>query len=217
MTKLEEYLSPAFKNIILEDARFAIVQAVRRSGKTRYICFKAIIESIHSISNIYIGVIHHQMIGYLKNQLLDLYRNIPDGIKPKITGVYGNRIQFENGSQIIIETVSNNGNSLCGLTINCLLLDEFAYVKNEIADEFLNNVMGCLAGSKDCRVHIVSTRNSRSKKNSFWEIWLNSVKDNNIYRSYKITTKDCPWINTKQFKFHMSRSVYEREFTIRNK
>lgn len=218
MTALEEYLSSAFRKIIQDDKKYVIVQAVRRSGKTRYICYKALLESIRSNSTIFIGVLNYNMIQMYKDELLTLYNIIPSGLKPKITGIYTKRIDFENGASVHLDHISGCQTLFTGMGIDCLLLDEFAFVPNRIAEEFFCNAMPALVKSKGCgSVQIISTRNNRSKKNAFWAVWLNAIDYKNSYTAYKITKKDAPWLDTRQFKQNMTRSQYDREFTIRTK
>lgn len=215
--KLDEYLSPAFEKIITDDKKYVIVQGVRQSGKTRYICFKALIESlIESYKTIFIGVVNEQMVRYYKNALLELFSKLSPELKTIIRSITNNEITFNNGSKIYIQRVTDNINQTQGMKIDVLLLDEFAFVDNRTADEFMFNFRPAMAQCNSS-IHIVSTRYSRSKKNYFWFLWLGSIKGTNKFTNYKIPTKKAPWINTKQLKFHMTRSQYDREFTIRTK
>jgi hypothetical protein len=158
------------------------------------------------------------MIRFYKEELLKLYEKIPSGLKQKITGNFQQRLEFENGATIHIGYISGSMCLFTGMAVDFLLLDEFAYVPNDIAEEFFCNSMPALVKSKGCgSVHIVSTRNTRSKKNLFWSIWLNAIDYKNSYTAYKISLKDSPWIDTKIFKQHMSRAIYDIEFTIRTK
>jgi hypothetical protein len=93
------------------------------------------------------------------------YENCPDHIKAGVTTYNKGSIDFENGSRIISATTTENTGR--GMSITLLYLDEFAFVRPSIAQEFWTSITPTLAtGGKAI---ITSTPNS--DEDQFALIW----------------------------------------------
>lgn len=63
-----------------------------------------------------------------------------------------------------------------GQSCNCLILDEFAFVPNNIADALFTAVYPVVSSSKNGKVIIVSTPNG--KNNLYYDIWKKANNKN---------------------------------------
>ena len=98
------------------------------------------------------------------------YESTPNHIRAGVTSYNKGSIEFENGSRIIsTATTENTGR---GLSITLLYLDEFAFVRNTIAQEFWTSISPTL--STGGKAIITSTPNS--DEDQFWQLWLEANK-----------------------------------------
>lgn len=96
-----------------------------------------------------------------------IYERLPHWLKPGLAddGWNKHNVGFDNGSRIISQATSENTGR--GLAISLLFLDEFAFVRDAIADEFWGSVSPTLATGGKCV--ICSTPNGDT--NTFAQLW----------------------------------------------
>lgn len=96
-----------------------------------------------------------------------IYERLPHWLKPGLTDDGWNKHScgFDNGSRIISQATSENTGR--GLSISLLFLDEFAFVRDSIAEEFWTSVSPTLATGGSCI--ICSTPNGDT--NRFAQLW----------------------------------------------
>lgn len=98
------------------------------------------------------------------------YEACPDHIKAGVTTYNKGSLDFENGSRIVSATTTENTGR--GMSISLLYLDEFAFVRPSIAEEFWTSITPTLAtGGKAI---ITSTPNS--DEDQFALIWKGANK-----------------------------------------
>lgn len=95
------------------------------------------------------------------------YEYLPQWLKPGCEEFNKKSIKFENRSTIMGFSSSSDGAR--GQSINCLILDEFAFVPKNIADKLFTSVYPVVSSSKNGKVIIVSTPNGVS--NLYYDIW----------------------------------------------
>ena len=83
-------------------------------------------------------------------------------------------IVLENGSKVLASSTSSS--AIRGGSFNCILLDEFAYVPQNVAEEFFSSVYPTITSGKTTKVIITSTPNGL---NMFYKIWMNANKQPN--------------------------------------
>ena len=105
-------------------------------------------------------------------QLQMAYENIPDHIRCGVTGYARTYIEFDNGTRIQSETTTEKTGR--GRTIHLLYIDEFAFVRNNIATEFWVSISATLTQSKG-KCIITSTPNS--DEDQFARIWKDANKN----------------------------------------
>lgn len=96
-----------------------------------------------------------------------IYERLPHWLKPGLTDDGWNKhsVGFDNGSRIISQATSEN--SARGMSASLLFLDEFAFVRDNIATEFWTSVSPTLATGGSCI--ICSTPNG--DMNTFAQLW----------------------------------------------
>ncbi|AUS02583.1 terminase-like family protein [Vibrio phage 2.275.O._10N.286.54.E11] len=99
------------------------------------------------------------------------YEECPDHIRDAVVEYNKLTLKFENGSRIISRATT--GTAARGLSINLLYLDEFAFVAENIQDEFWSAVSPTLAATGGKCV-ITSTPNTEYDK--YATIWFDSQK-----------------------------------------
>ena len=98
------------------------------------------------------------------------YEELPDYIRAGVATYNVQDIKFDNGSRIKATTTTPDSGR--GMSISLLYLDEFAFVKPRIAEEFWTAMAPTLATGGKCI--ITSTPNSDEDK--FAEIWIAANK-----------------------------------------
>ena len=83
------------------------------------------------------------------------YEHLPKWMQQGVLNWNKGSIELENGSRIVAASTSSS--AVRGSTFNIIFLDEFAYVPNNIAEEFFSSVYPTITSGKTSKVMIVST------------------------------------------------------------
>ena len=123
-----------------------------------------------------------QLIAMLANKLMlakeqlqllrESYLNLPFWLQPGVKLWNKMSIQFANGCRIIIAASSSDG--IRGFSPNLLYLDEFAFLRPGMADEFMASVFPTISSGKKTRVIITSTPQGM---NHFYRMWEDAVDE----------------------------------------
>lgn len=158
-------------------------------------------------------------------QLRDSYSRLPVWLQPGVKLWNKTSIQFSNNSRIIVS--SSSPDNIRGFSINLLYLDEFAFLRPNLATEFIASVMPSISSGKTTRCIITSTPNSM---NHFYDMWQTSLEEdqaaaefdkgnNNLYVRSVVTWDQVPgrteeWANAEKLKIgdQRFRQEYECEF-----
>jgi len=95
------------------------------------------------------------------------------------------------------------------LISNCLLLDEFAFVQENIAEEFFTSVYPTISSGKRTKVVMVSTPNGM---NLFHRFWIDAEEGRNTYKTYQATWRCRPDRDDAWAKETLS-NIGERQFS----
>lgn len=94
------------------------------------------------------------------------YEDLPDFLKPGVKEYNKLSIVFDNGSKI--KCGATTISAIRGQSVNLLVIDEFAYIPEEIAQGFITSVFPTLSSSKESKLVLISTPNGR---NTFFNLW----------------------------------------------
>lgn len=102
----------------------------------------------------------------IMNRVRRAYENLPLWIQQGVKTWNKRSVELENGSKVYGRATSSSGNR--GGAVNILYLDEFAFVENNIAEEFFSSVYPTLTAGKDSKVFMTSTPHGYNHFHKFW-------------------------------------------------
>lgn len=196
------------------DNRFNIVLAPRQSGKSittvawllHYIIFNAD-KKVGILANK--GATAREMLARFTLML----ENLPFFLQPGVRILNKGNIVFGHNSEIIAAATS--GSSIRGLSLNVIMIDEFAFVHK--AEEFYTSTYPVISSGADTKVIITSTPNGVG--NMFYKLWQGAISNSNEFKPFTINWRDVPgrdeeWraqtiANTSEAQF---RQEYECQF-----
>lgn len=97
------------------------------------------------------------------------YESIPDYIRAGVVSYNKKSIDFDNGSRIISQTTTENTGR--GLSISLLYLDEFAFVRPNIAEDLWTSLSPTLATGGKC----IITSTPNSDEDMFAKLWNGAI------------------------------------------
>ena len=134
------------------------------------------------------------------------YENLPIWLQQGVVTWNKGNVELENGSKIIAASTSSS--AIRGGSFNIVFLDEFAFVPNNIAEEFFNSVYPVISSGKKTKIIIVSTPNGM---NLFYKLWMDSLNKKNNYTNFEIHWSMVPGRDEK-WKEETIRNTSERQF-----
>lgn len=167
---------------LFKDNRFVITKCPRQVGKTTttvgYLLWATIFTDSQNVA-----VLANK--GSLARDILAKYQlayeNLPHWLQQGVVTWNKGNVELENGSKIIAASTSSS--AIRGGSFNIVFLDEFAFVPNNIANEFFNSVYPVISSGKKTKIIIVSTPNGM---NLFYKLWMDSLEKRNNYVHYEI-------------------------------
>jgi hypothetical protein len=202
MWKFQEEMLGLFK-----DNRFVITKCPRQVGKTTttvaYLLWATIFTDSQNVA-----VLANK--GSLARDILAKYQlayeNLPGWLQQGVVTWNKGNVELENGSKIIAASTSSS--AVRGGSFNIVFLDEFAFVPNNIANEFFNSVYPVISSGKKTKIIIVSTPNGM---NLFYKLWMDSINKKNDYKNFEIHWSMVPGRDEK-WKEETIRNTSERQF-----
>lgn len=173
--------------------RFSIFCTPRQVGKSTtvlayflwYVLFN---ESVNIAVLANKGSLARELLGRL--QLA--YEHLPAFLQQGVLVWNKGNLELENGSKIIASSTSSS--AIRGGSFNMLLLDEFAFVPQNIADEFISSVYPTITSGKTTKVITVSTPNGL---NHFYKMWMDAKEQRSRYVPLQVHWKDVPGRDSK--------------------
>lgn len=188
--------------------KFIIVNGSRQSGKSYLGKWSLIKWSLEKTGTYWaVSPTAAQSKVFAKDIIKALRKS---GLAKKNTNSIGDiTISLFNGSNIIFKSAAAR-DSLRGSTVDKMLIDEAAFIQQEVIEEVL---LPMLLTKKNAQILMVSTPKS---KNWFYDYYQRGLdEDNKDYYSNKITYKDSPYINQdliNSFRSNMPIDMFRQEF-----
>ena len=135
------------------------------------------------------------------------YENLPMWLQQGVVTWNKGNVELENGSKIIAASTSSS--AIRGGSFNCVFLDEFGFVPNNIAEEFFNSVYPVISSGKTSKIIIVSTPNGM---NLFYKLWMDAITGKNNYKTFEIHWSMVPG-RDEAWKEETIRNTSERQFS----
>ena len=95
------------------------------------------------------------------------YEQLPNYIKPGVKDYGKTGMTLGNDSSILVSTTT--ATSIRGDSLNCVLLDEAAYIESHLLEDFWSSVIPTISSGKNSKILVVSTPNGIGNK--FYEIY----------------------------------------------
>ena len=200
--------------------RFTIGKMPRQSGKSTTI-ISYLLHYILFNQDMSVAILANKLntARELLNRLKMAYEYLPMWLQQGVVEWNKGSIVLENGSKILASATSSS--AVRGGSFNFIFLDEFAYVPQNVAEEFFSSVYPTITSGKTTKVTIISTPKGL---NMFYRLWVNANKregedGKNEYHPLEVHWSDVPgrdaaWkkqtiANTSEEQF---RTEFECEF-----
>jgi len=109
------------------------------------------------------------------NRVQFIIENLPKWLQQGVVEWNKKSLVLENGSRCI--AASTSASAIRGLSVNYLLLDEFAHLGHHIAEDFIQSVFPTLSSSKTAKMVIISTPNGLNHYYKIWKDACNKIND----------------------------------------
>ena len=192
---------------VYHENRFSITKCPRQVGKTTtsvaYLLWLTLFTDTQNVAVLANkGSLARDILG--KYQLA--YENLPMFLQQGVVVWNKGNVELENGSKIIAASTSSS--AIRGGSFNLVFLDEFAFVPNNIAEEFFNSVYPVISSGKTSKIIIVSTPNGM---NLFYKLWMDAINKKNNYKTFEIHWSMVPG-RDEAWKEETIRNTSERQF-----
>jgi phage terminase large subunit-like protein len=207
MSELNVELHPAQLDIFNSPARFKVVAAGRRFGKSRLAAWILIIKALQSESKDvwYIGPTFQQSKEIMWSMLKELLHgtNLIHATHENIA-----TITLTNGRKISLKG-SDRPDTLRGVGLYYVVLDEYASMKPEVWEKIIRPTLADVKGG----ALFIGTPEG---KNHFYDIWAESGKEENTdWEQFQYNSTDNPLIDDEeiiQARNTMSTQAFRQEF-----
>lgn len=203
--ELDVQLHPAQLEIFNSTARFKVVSAGRRFGKSRLAAWILIIKALQSESKdvFYIGPTFQQAKDIMWNMLKELLHGTD-----LIESTHENTATMKliNGRRISLKG-SDRPDTLRGVGLAYVVLDEYASMKVEVWEQIIRPTLSDVKGG----ALFIGTP---AGKNHFYDLFLEAEKDED-WEAFQYTSTDNPLIDPKEVEVArrtMSTQAFRQEF-----
>ena len=197
----------------LRDNRFVVLLASRQIGKTTLMTIYALwLACFHEDQRVLIVANKEQTAINIFKRVRIAYEQLPNYLKPGAVEYGKTSMTLGNGSSIGISTTSSDAGR--GESVNCVILDELAFIDNHLVEEFWKSVYPIISSSKKSKIFIASTPNGTG--NLFHEIYTGAFEDKNGWKAervdwWEIPGRDEEWkaLTTKSIG---SKDAFDQEY-----
>jgi len=205
MPQINVELHPAQINIFNSEARFKVVAAGRRFGKSRLAAWILLIKALQSDSKdvFYIGPTFQQAKDIMWDMLKQLGKDV-------IADAYENtaRLTLTNGRKIFLKG-SDRPDTLRGVGLAYVVLDEYASMKPNVWEQIIRPTLADVQGG----ALFIGTP---AGKNHFYDLYMEARKDEeNEWEAFSYNSTDNPYIPESEIEAarkSMSAMAFRQEF-----
>ena len=205
MTDLNIELIPWQQDVWVDEARFQVVVAGRRTGKSRLAAWKLIIRALES------GKGHVFYVAPTQGQARDImWQTLLELGAPVVVSSHINNLQIKliNGATISLKG-ADRPETMRGVSLKYVVLDEYADMKPEVFEQILRPA---LADQKGDALFIGTPMG----RNHFYELYQYALLgDDPLYKAWHFTSYDSPLIDPEEIKVaekSMSSYSFRQEF-----
>jgi len=187
--------------------RFVICKMPRQVGKTTTLV-GIIIHRILFNENYSVAILAHKekQANEILSRIQLAYEHLPKWLQQGIIEWNKGNIELENGSKV--QASSTASSAIRGTSQNLVYLDEFAFVPNNIQEQFFASVYPTISSGETTKVLITSTPNGL---NLFYKIWADSEEGRNNYTRVDVHWSQIPG-RDENWKEETIRNTSEEQF-----
>lgn len=206
MTSLNFQLLKWQQEVFKSDKRFKVVAAGRRCGKSRLSAVTLLIEALNCPEGSHVMYVA-PTLGQARTIIWDLLHELG---RPVIKSSHVNNLEISliNGRKILIRG-ADNPDSLRGVSLTYLVLDECAFVKEDVWQKILRAALS----DKKGRALFISTPSGR---NWFYDVYkLGLSEEDEEWKAWHFTTQDNETIDPKEIeaaKRTLSSFAFKQEY-----
>lgn len=192
---------------LVESERYVICKMPRQVGKT---------TTVASILLHYVLFNENYSVAILANKLSQAreilgriqlaFEHLPKWLQQGVVEWNKGYIELANGSKILASATSSS--AIRGTSQNLIYLDEFAFVPNNMQEDFFQSVYPTISSGKTTKVVITSTPNGL---NMFYKLWKDSEEERNDYKRVDVHWSDVPGRDVA-WKAEVIRNTSEEQF-----
>ena len=165
--------------------RYSIAMLARQMGKSTcaagYLLWYAMFNPDQTIL---IAAHKYSGASEIMQRIRFAYETLPDYIRAGVTAYNKGSLEFDNGSRIVAQSTTENTGR--GLSISLAYLDEFAFVRPNIAKEFWTSLSPTLATGGKC----IITSTPNMDDDQFAQIWMEAEKKIDEYGNERETGRN---------------------------
>lgn len=197
----------------LRDNRFVILLSSRQSGKSTMMTIYALwVACFNEDQNILVVANKESTAINIFKRIRLAYEQLPNYLKPGAVEYGKTSMTLGNGSSIGISTTSSDAGR--GSSVNCLILDELAFIDNHLVEEFWKSVYPIISSSKKSKIFIASTPNGTG--NLFHELYTGALEGKNGWHPervdwWEVPGRDDEW-KEKTIRTLGSIEAFQQEF-----
>ena len=193
----------------IHENRFVIAKMPRQSGKsTTVIAYLLHYTLFNPTVNVAILANKLATARELLGRLKLAYEYLPKWLQQGIVEWNKGNIVLENGSKVLASATSSS--AVRGGSFNMIFLDEFAYVPQNVADEFFSSVYPTISSGKETKVLIISTPKGL---NQYYKMWVDAEEGNNSYIPIEVGWQEVPG-RDERWKKETIRNTSESQFKV---
>lgn len=188
-----------------ENNRFVICKLARQSGKSTVVVCGYFLWYILFHTDVSVGVLANKEATAIEllRRMKQSFEMLPLFLKQGVLKWDQKLIMFANNSRVRAESTS--ASAVRGDTFNIIFLDEFAFVPENIALEFMTSVYPTITSGQTTKLFMVSTP---AGYNLFYKYWNDAEEGRNTYKTLGFTWRDVPG---REAVDEQGRNIWEKE------
>jgi len=195
----------------IHDNRFTICKLPRQSGKSTTLV-SYVLHYVLFNANMNVAILANKAATArdILSRLQLAYENLPKWLQQGVVSWNKGSVDLENGSRVVASSTSSS--AVRGGSYNMLFLDEFAFVPQNVAEDFFSSVYPTISSGKSTKVVIVSTPNGM---NMFYKLWTDAENKRNSYNIVDVHWSQVPGRDEKwkqETIANTSEEQFQREF-----
>jgi hypothetical protein len=173
---------------VIDKERMVIIKAGRQVGKTTMVVGYLLWYVLFNDAK-FVAILANKAktAREILNRIKIAYAELPHWIQQGVSEWNKGDIGLENQSRIMADSTAST--AIRGYAFNFLYLDEFAFVPNNIADEFFTSVYPTITSGGTSKILISSTPNGM---NHFYKMWSDAIKGINGFTHIEASWREVP-------------------------